>query len=237
MRTSENTQTEPTRIGNANGYMVYQGPSMIDGRPIKAMVTGINKASDNRKTGDMLQLWIMPINSKPSDAVQNGDDASVCGECPHRPLLAKINGVSPCYVNHGQAPNSIYRATYPDTGINKRNAPMRLGAWGDPAALPFEVVAGLVDGNHTGYTHQWRTCDPRFKDLLMASVDSRSEKIEASAMGWRTFRVMDRSDAEIMIGEIRCPASKEAGNLTQCADCGLCAGSTRKAKDIAIINH
>jgi len=70
----------------------------------------------------------------------------------------------------------------------------------------------------------------------MASVDTAVEAIEAQKMGWRTFRVHDEA-APIMPNEIMCPASKEAGFRTKCAQCGLCAGTTRKAKNIAIIAH
>jgi hypothetical protein len=229
----------------ANGYIAYEGASAINGKPIKAIVTGTKTASDNRKTGDMLQLWIMPVNSKPSDSVKNGDDASVCGECPHRPLLAKATGNAPCYVNVGQAPNGIFKADYPTEApkwkktrpwAKVRNAPMRLGAWGDPAALPFDVAQGLITRKHTGYTHQWRNTDQRFKEILMASADSEAEALEAQAMGWRTFRVR-KAHEPLLENEIACPASKEAGYKTQCAQCGLCAGAGRKAKNIAIIEH
>jgi hypothetical protein len=214
----------------ANGFQVYTGPSELDGQPIKAVITGTQRPSVNAKTGDMLQLWIMPTSSKPSDAVKNGDDASVCGNCPHRP----ING-GQCYVRTEHAPNSVYRVQYPST-VDSRPVPLRLGAWGDPAALPYETVAKLVTGKHTGYTHQWKTCDPRFKTLLMASVDSESEAIEAQKLGWRTFRVRKPTES-LSSNEIACPASKEAGVRVQCADCGLCAGTSRQAKNIAIIQH
>jgi hypothetical protein len=217
-----------------NGYIAYNGPSQLDGAPIKAIVTGTKRPSDNPKTGDMLQLWIMPVNSKPSDAVKNDDDASVCGLCPHRPTLAKQNNVAPCYVQTYQH-NSIYKADYPGSALS-RNVPIRLGAWGDPAALPFETVAPLVGNGHTGYTHQWRTCDPRFKTLLMASVDNDAEAVQAQSMGWRTFRVKTAGES-LRDNEIACPASKESGKRTTCADCRLCAGTSKNAKNIAIVAH
>jgi hypothetical protein len=221
-----------------NGYVAYNGPSMIDGKPIKAVTTGTSNSSDNPKTGDMLQLWIMPVNSKPSDAVKNGDDVSVCGNCKHKPSIAKEHGVSPCYVRTWQAPNGVYKTTYPNQADNKRGAPMRLGAWGDPAALPYDVVESLVTPNHTGYTHQWDNpkIDARLKHYCMASVDSPDERVQAKLKGWRTFRVR-KPDQPLMDGEIACPASKEASWRTQCADCGLCAGLSRQAKDVAIIEH
>lgn len=236
----------------SNGVTTYRGPSDIDGRPIMAILTGTNKPSQNRKTADMLQLWIMPTDSKPSDAVKNGDDVSVCGTCPRRPSLAKATGAKECYVNVGQAPNGIYNTSYPtaDNLDGVRQAPVRLGAWGEPAAIPYEVNARLIgyrskhfyNRRHTGYTHRWREADPRYKQLLMASVDSPQEQAEASAKGFRTFRVRKDATVPVLPGEIICPASEEQESIlgkrrTTCDKCLLCAGTSRQAKNIVIIEH
>ena len=42
-----------------NGMVIWQGPSLVDGKPIAVIVTGLNKPSQNSKTGDMLQSWII----------------------------------------------------------------------------------------------------------------------------------------------------------------------------------
>jgi hypothetical protein len=63
----------------------------------------------------------------------------------------------------------------------------------------------------------------------MASVDSVSERAEAMALGWATFRVStDRDDARDRVkGEAQCPASAEAGHKVTCASCPLkCNGAT-----------
>ena len=231
----------------ANGNTIYNGPSQLNGDAIRSVITGTKIKSKNDKTGDMAQMWIMVSAERPTDAAKTGADSAVCGECPHRPLLAKINNVAPCYVNLGQAPNGVYRSEYPN-GVPTIKKPLRLGAYGEPTALPFELVQDAVNNadGHTGYTHQWRTCDPRFKTLLMASVDSIEEQIEAQAQGWRTFRVRKNSNSDrrlashlrkTLANEISCPASKEAGFRTQCADCRLCAGTSRDAKNIVINAH
>ena len=231
----------------SNGNTIYNGPSQLTGNAIKSVITGTKTESKNVKTGDMAQMWIMVAEERPTDAAKTGADSAVCGECPHRPLLAKINNVAPCYVNLGQAPNGVYRSEYPN-GVPTIKKPLRLGAYGEPTALPFELVRDAVNNadGHTGYTHQWRTCDPRFKTLLMASVDSIEEQIEAQAQGWRTFRVRKNSNSDrrlashlrkTLANEISCPASKEAGFRTQCADCRLCAGTSRDAKNIVINAH
>jgi hypothetical protein len=91
----------------------------------------------------------------------------------------------------------------------------------------------------TGYTHQWRTCDPRWKGYLMASVETVADQAIARAAGWRTFRVgTDPQSAR----EVVCPASAEAGYKTTCSHCRLCSGTTGRgaesgARDIVIAPH
>ena len=110
---------------------------------------------------------------------------------------------------------------------------MRFGAWGEPTTVPFDVLESLTANGHTGYTHQWRTCDIRYQDILMASVDSPEEKAEAEALGWRTFRPRKPGEP-LLAGEIQCPATEAGGNKVQCDRCLLCSGNTRKgAKSIS----
>ena len=219
-------------MAKSNGIAIYSGPSRLDSQPVKAILTGNETPSTNTKTGDMLQVWFMPTASKPTEAVKNGDDVSVCGDCKRRPIVAKANGKAPCYVNLGQAPNRIYATTYPDAG-DLRPVPVRFGAWGEPTTVPFDVLESLTANGHTGYTHQWRTCDIRYQDILMASVDSPEEKAEAEALGWRTFRPRKPGEP-LLAGEIQCPATEAGGNKVQCDRCLLCSGNTRKgAKSIS----
>jgi len=70
-------------MAKPNGVIVYEGPSELDGEPIVVIVTGLRK-SDNTKTGDMLQLWILLQNKLPCDAAKQGLDSSICGDCKHR---------------------------------------------------------------------------------------------------------------------------------------------------------
>ena len=216
--------------------IVYDGPSQLNGKPIVAILTNINNPSVNTKTGDMAQATIMPKGIKPSDAVKTGEDDAVCGDCNRRPSTAKANGLKPCYVNP-RAPNSIHRAyergSYSTRIPAQQHKPMRLGMWGDPAAMPYDIAKALADSapKHTGYTHRWREF-PEFNSICMASVDTEEERLEANALGFRTYRVRDEG-APLMDGEISCPEADKARNI-QCADCGLCAGMAVKAKDISI---
>lgn len=157
-----------------------------------------------------------------------------------------------CYVNIGQGALVTYRAllagSYPDARpefvaqiLTGRR--VRLGTYGDPAAIPANVWRALLthaDG-HTGYTHQWRDMSEErraeFRPLTMASADSEQDRTDAVAAGFRTFRVRSESQP-MMSGEIVCPASEEGGRKTVCETCGLCAGTTaRTSKTVAIIAH
>jgi len=71
----------------------------------------------------------------------------------------------------------------------------------------------------------------------MASCDSEANAIHAKLLGFRTFWVRSET-SELLKGEVVCPASKEAGQKVQCADCKACGGLGSKAKcNIAIIVH
>lgn len=116
-----------------------------------------------------------------------------------------------------------------------------MGAYGDPAALPFavwEAVLGDCEGvADTGYTHQWRTCDVRFARYLMASVDNVDDWRAAKAKGYRTFRVRRPGEA-LQTREVACPASAESGFKTTCERCMACGGHRAKARaDIVIVVH
>jgi hypothetical protein len=87
---------------------------------------------------------------------------------------------------------------------------------------------------HTGYTHQWRTCDQALKDYCMASVDSHEEYVLAKSMGWRCFRVVESFDQKVK-NEVICPNTSTG---ITCAECGACDGAGRKLKgDIVIEVH
>lgn len=227
----------------STGIELWRGESRYDRAPIVALAVF---HSSNRKTGDMVQTYILRSDIVPTDAVRTGDDMSICGECPHR---RTAEGTRSCYVNVGQSVNAVYRTfmagKYPrvplaDAARMVRGRAVRLGAYGDPAMVPDSIWRGFIAeaSGHTGYTHQWDAA-PEYRDLCMASVDSEAEARAAWATGWRTFRVREASDATLA-GEVTCPASKEAGARTQCDRCRLCAGNPQRKglrPGIVIVRH
>ena len=224
-------------MAKPTGYIVYRGPSELNRKPIVAVVT---LKSNNDKTGDMPQLWILPeptVYGMPTDASKTCNDDSVCGDCP----LRRSKGGC-CYVTLHQAPRAvasgvvrgIYPEASPDVWAMLAQSNIRRGAYGDPAALPDIVWEWLQTASGTGYTHQWETASNRLRSQVMASVDSQVEYNQATANGWRTFRTMGPGQP-LLDGEIMCPSDK-----VSCSRCGLCNGSkgaNDKRKNIAIVVH
>lgn len=230
----------------ATGKIIYEGASLIDGKPIVCIAVGLDGKSTNSKTGGMVQTYILLKDQDPVSVVKSGLDESICGDCKHRPSLASKNGEARCYVNVGQGALAVYKSykkgNYSrdwseDDFIGKS---VRLGTYGDPAAVPYDVLSRVVlkSKKHTGYTHQWMspTFDRRWFNLCMASVDNAIEKFAAKMMGARTFEVTTGVRKTIK-SEVTCPASSEGGRKTTCERCLLCGGNSVNAKDVVIADH
>jgi hypothetical protein len=239
----------------ATGAILWYGISPIDGTtPIVCVATWGNgrAVSINTKTGGMVQTWILVdprvTGLTPLEATRTGEDVGICGGCEHRGrialvkvgrrLVARVVGRS-CYVNLVQGPGSVAsgvaRGIYPDLSGDLlaiaelgRDATVRLGAYGDPAAVPAPTWRALVahSAGHTGYTHQWKSARlaSALRDIVQASCDSARDRDRARAAGWATFTVMARGQAVPETATL-CPASAEAGKLTTCEKCLMCDGS------------
>lgn len=219
------------------GYIFYRGASMLNGEPIVAIAI---TSSSNRKTGNMVQTYILPDNGlTPMQNVGTLKDASVCGDCKHR----RGTGGA-CYVNIGQGVTAVYKAykngNYKNDLAGAARActgrKVRLGTYGDPMAVPSPYWYALLffAEGHTGYTHQWNNAELQaeqpehvnnIRALCMASVDSTEEWSAATVENWRTFRVRTSEDTEFNGGEFTCPASHEAGKIKTCDTCMACNGS------------
>jgi len=228
-------------------FIIYEGPSLIDGSPIVAIA---QVKTGNRKTGDMVQTWILRSDIDPITASRTGADSAICGDCPHKGTPSdKLTGWATdrtCYVNLLFAPNGVFKAykrgAY-DTAkghdaiaaIGKGKG-VRLGSYGDPSAVSSYIWESLTSEAdfETAYTHNPVNPMPH---KIMTSADNAAQAQSAWAKGERTFRVV--SDlAQIIKGkEVLCPASDEAGNRATCATCKLCGGNSVKAKSVAIVAH
>lgn len=219
------------------GIILYEGQSVLDGAPIVAIAT---LSSKNGKTGNMVQTWIMRSDIDPMEAIKTKQDVSICGGCPHRHALGGA-----CYVNIAQAPLAVWKAykrgaysyiTDEGVGDYLNGRFIRLGSYGDPAAVPvliWEYVTSLASG-WTGYTHQigHPKFDSRILRFCMVSADTPKAAHMHRKSGLRTFRVKTPG-APIMAGEVVCPS--ETG--VKCADCRACSGALSAGASIVIDVH
>ena len=217
------------------GITLRIGPSGLTDDTI-ATIAVFN--SSNEKTGNVVQVYYLPVAEHPIDAVKSGLDTAVCGSCPLKPSNANL-----CYVRKYHGPSAVYRTfkagrypVYKDLSKADKNKvlsilkskPIRLGAWGDPASdLETSTFLASLAPQITAYTHQWQTT-PQLMPFTMASVDTTEDYVIAKDSGWRTYR--HTIDNLAFDNEIVCP---HKSHNVQCIDCGLCSGTaSNSTRDI-----
>lgn len=232
---------------NNQTFIAYEGPSLYDGSPIVVL---IQTGSTNRKTGDMVQTYILRSDMDPITASRTGQDKAICGTCPHMGTPSdKATGQAvdrTCYVTLAHGPLLKWKAykagryskveghdAIRALGLGRM---VRLGTYGDPAAVPQYIWDSLISAAQgwTAYTHGAINPAP---DKIMTSAESAAQAEQAWNRGERTFRVIKGLDSLIKGKEVLCPASEEAGQRVQCESCKLCAGASVKAKSVAIVAH
>ena len=225
--------------------IIYEGPSLLDGKPIVAIAIA---SENNSKTGVAIQTYILCATIDPRDASKNGADYSICGNCPMRGEVTtdpkrKIAKGRKCYVILGQGVLIVYnhykKGGYPignraDIIAMGAGNFVRIGTYGDPAAVPIEVWQSLISEakNVTAYSHQsgWHP------ELAMQSANSLEEARYHWERGNRTFRVIADLGEVIKEQETICPASHEGGRRVQCVNCRLCFGN-KPGRSIVIVDH
>jgi len=236
----------------------YEGPSTIDGGQVMGYISGEGNPSKNIKTGPALQVGVMVNDVHPCEAAKSGADHSVCGGCRLRPSVHKAEkaegnavGADSCYVvlmfkgsqwrslGKSKVRKPIASAYIADADF------VRFGEYGNMSALPREVIEPMLKSakKWTLYEHEWRKpANQWLRHYAMASVHSEAERLEAKALGWRTFRILGEGE-ESVSGEIVCPFETHG---VQCIKCGLCNGAESGAyiggflqqlKDITIHSH
>jgi hypothetical protein len=233
------------------GIILYRGPSNIDGGPIVAIATGLVSPARNTKTGPMVQIYILRADRHPLSAVHSGEAASVCGTCAHAGRVEvgddgkKRNVGRSCYVTLIHGPSIVWKhfseGKYAEVTRDEARRLLagrivRVGAYGDPSAVPMDVWTTALDrvADLTGYTHFWRD-HPQLKAFCMASVETAAERREAKILGFRTYRAR-KPDDPLLEGEGHCPNDKDKSVI--CMSCMLCGGERSKAKaDITTVIH
>ena len=227
-------------MAKPKGYIIDKGLSPIDGKPYVVILT---VKSTNRKTGNMAQVFIMRDDINPVEAINTGEDYTICGDCPHRRKQVwdakrkRFKWERSCYVNVGQGPNSVWKAykrgayklLWLDSEVAAilKGRKIRWGAYGDPAIIDPKVVSyfnSLADG-HTGYTHQWREAwAQQFNGVFQASCDGFNDYMVASDHGWKCFVVVSKTATPDYAKQ--CPATV-TNSKAQCITCSLCDGAKR----------
>lgn len=216
--------------------VLWAGPSQLDGTPIMLVGSRIAEPSQNRKTGDMVQVSIMRQDMPPVDAWRIGADGAVCPDaCSHRSRARGGRGT--CYVNKARL-SSTWQAARREAIAGRIGVPpfffararVRLGMEGDPAAIPVEVIAPVLDaaGAWTGYSAAWRILPDAWRRYVMASCDTPADAVEAMARGWRPFASSTslEMDAEYRAaGLTLCDAERPTAKT--CAACLRCNGAGR----------
>lgn len=209
------------------GFILDEFDSPIDGKPCVAILT---LKSSNRKTGDVCQVWILRRDIKPTDAIKNAEDVSICGDCIHRKGNS-YSGKRTCYVRM-TGPNQVWEAykagryepelLWTDRYYLKGRH-IRWGSYGDPAIINPQIFHQVNQqaASHTGFTHQWRKKFAQvYRGEFMASVDSFADYLDASAHGWKCYYVAPKGQQ----GQGKqCPATVD-NSQAQCVTCRLCDG-------------
>lgn len=222
--------------------IAWRGPSELDGAPLRLSLT--TTPSRNRKTGQMVQSFILRDDMDPLAAIASGQDRSICGDCP-------LSGLQPdgsrqgraCYVVIRHGPLAVWRGNSKQGGLAEatealQGKSLRLGAYGEPAAVPLHVWKQLLTGvrRYTGYTHQWPNLPSEWQGILMASVESEADAEKAQALGWRTFRVS--ATGEPTSREVICPNVTTGRTCIECGACnGTAGGSSPNRRSIVIAAH
>lgn len=223
--------------------LIWESESNHTGDPLVVLATGLKpkKKYANRKTGDMVHLWVVLRDVDPYDAVKRGIDKATCNGCPMRAVEDGLG--RSCYPHLGMLHNlwTAYRdGKYPEVGVGDFREPFRRGvratAYGDISAVENPRFWGALVGFapfHTAYTSAW---GPPVNDgarfFAMASVSSPRERDRAKSYGWRTFRT--RLPEEIVLpGEVQCPAPR-----VTCQECRRCNGTRSTfARDVSVEVH
>ena len=114
---------------------------------------------------------------------------------------------------------------------------VRFGTYGEPSMHPYELVEVMAYASKTwtGYTHQYMRKNHYSKYFMASTHNQLQAKTANDKFNYRSFIAV--KDNTKTVGVI-CPASKEANNKANCADCGLCSGIFGKGKkDVVILEH
>jgi len=192
----------------------------------------------NKKTGDMIQLSVLPVNGDIADDTEGRK--AICGTCPHVALGS-------CYA-YDQGLFSMMKAyrngdykqmemsTFLDIASTRK---IRFGRFGDISLLPFAIIEEIAMSckGFTGYTNQWRSkhYDSRFNSLFMLSTLGNKDSQQAikkhpEARQFKVIHTETEYTNSIEQDAITCPSE----NGFNCDECLLCDGGASKVAGVSI---
>jgi hypothetical protein len=156
-------------------------------------------------------------------------------------FLSQLRSIGKIYGNYDNLPIYNDNIEYDITTLCKDRF-IRFGTYGEPCLIPYNLVWYMtqISKTWTGYSHQWMKKEfNQYSKFFMASTHNIQQSIKAETMpynSWRSFQVVNNKPQFTSL--VNCPASKEAGFISNCAKCGLCSGTTGKGnKSIYIFKH
>jgi len=72
-----------SKVKKPIGYIVYEGPSLLDGSPIVVIINKIRAASKNVKTGALVQSFIIRSDINPVEALKTSLSAQILTPLKH----------------------------------------------------------------------------------------------------------------------------------------------------------
>jgi hypothetical protein len=207
-----------------NVMMPYR--SSFDGASCAMVITGFRTPSENRKTGDMLQVWYMPYLHRPN-IITPEHQGAVCGTCDLMGAGCYVGVKTLCGIYDALLKNryqevSIALANRILCGHIADGGTVRDSAWGDAASMPALLHADVfpLSKRITRYTHAWKLPQAdHLRGIAMASCTTMADAVFAQHTGWPVFMARSKG-APVPDGMRQCRAKSGV----QCADCLLCNG-------------
>lgn len=214
------------------------------------LVHAFIESRGNTKTGRCIAHYAIPYPALKQASKQqyakriNIDDfKDTCGHC----ALRTGHKGTKCYVLHGYYPRVALASVINSVALNKydflgevdgafdhplfTDRFVRFGAFGEGVDLGSELFVSIAyqASHYTAYTRKWMMPDFEWaSDFVQASVFNHAEEIRANNLDFKTYRLIQKSDdlKTVQPSSILCPASKEAGRISNCANCKLCNGTS-----------
>ena len=249
------------------GFTIHKGRTLLPYQKGK-VINLLSLYSSNGKLGGELQTWHLSATMHPTEARRGGaGDGCICGTCPFRAQPGDKLGA--CYpdgrgiaslwasVGRGNYPAieelaRDVRLSVPDTLriLGTFGGGVRLGAYGDPAAMPVAIGQALTGSANTrqGFTHAWRALGASpWRGLVMASCELPGHVRQAEAAGWRTYTVyppeLSEREARQAIANAsgrlvvaHCPASERKNYAVTCETCPIQCDGLREGSPWQVIN-